>query len=37
LAPHYQSDEDTYFRKPLKKETSRPSYLLPKDLHITKK
>lgn len=37
LAPSFQSNDDTYFRKPLKKEKSRPSYLLPKDLKIMKK
>ncbi|WP_344913946.1 spore germination protein [Amphibacillus indicireducens] len=32
LAPSYQSNDDTYFRKPLNREKSRPGYLLPKDL-----
>ncbi|BAM46148.1 spore germination protein [Amphibacillus xylanus] len=32
LAPSYQSNADTYFRKPLRDEKWRPHYLLPKDL-----
>ncbi|WP_440897349.1 spore germination protein [Amphibacillus sp. Q70] len=37
LAPNYRSNNDTYFRKPLKKEKWRPKYLLPKDLKMIKK
>lgn len=36
LSPTYQSNTDTYFRKPLIKETKRPNYLLPKDLRRKK-
>jgi len=37
LAPSFQSNGDTYFRKPLKKEKKRPNYLLPKDLKKQKR
>ncbi len=32
MSPHFMSSEDTVFRKPIKKEIFRPSFLRPKDL-----
>ncbi|WP_228552317.1 spore germination protein [Gracilibacillus salitolerans] len=32
MSPHFISSEDTVFRKPIKKEIFRPSFLRPKDL-----
>lgn len=37
LAPTYLSNQDTYFRKAMRKEKWRPGYLLPKDLQSARK